>query len=89
MLACIALLGYFIYHGMHGKHGYYASHGIEREAAALQARLDVLNARKEALEHRISLMLPESLDPDMLDERARDSLNIAHPNDLILLRAPK
>lgn len=87
MLAFLMLLGYFGYHGVHGKHGLHASHRVNAQVAELRAELDALELEKAALENRISLMLPESLDPDMLDESARSSLNFAHPNDLIILRA--
>ncbi len=80
------LLGYFGYHGIHGKHGLNASHRVNAELVSLRAELEALEREKAALEHRISLMLPESLDPDMLDESARSSLNFAHPNDLVILR---
>jgi cell division protein FtsB len=86
MLASLLLLGYFGYHGVYGKHGLNASHQVNAKLASLRAELAALEREKEALEHRISLMLPESLDPDMLDESARSSLNFAHPNDLIILR---
>ncbi len=87
MLAFLMLLGYFGYHGVHGKHGLHASHRVNAQVAELRAELEELEREKAALEHRISLMLPESLDPDMLDESARSLLNFAHPNDLIILRA--
>ena len=38
------------------------------------------------LERDVALLRPESLDPDMLDERARASLNLAHPDDLVMLK---
>ena len=85
-LTLLALLGYFGYHGVYGKHGLNASRVVDAELEALRAELDALGREKTALEHRISLMMPESLDPDMLDESARSSLNFAHPNDLIILR---
>jgi hypothetical protein len=41
---------------------------------------------KQRLERDVSLLRPESLDPDMLDERARAILNLAHSDDLIMLK---
>jgi cell division protein FtsB len=32
------------------------------------------------------LLRPESLDPDMIDERARESLNLVQPQELAILR---
>ena len=37
-----------------------------------------------AWERRVSLLKSESIDPDMLDERARSLLNYADPRDLTL-----
>jgi hypothetical protein len=34
----------------------------------------------------VALLRPESLDPDMLDERARAILNLAHQDDLIMMK---
>ncbi len=41
---------------------------------------------KGRLERDVALLRPESLDPDMLDERARAILNLAHQDDLIMLK---
>ena len=38
------------------------------------------------LERDVALLRPESLDPDMLDERARAILNLAHPDDLVMMK---
>ncbi len=86
-VACLVLLGYFTYHGVYGKHGYEASHQINAEVAELRETLDRLTRDKAALDHRITLMLPESLDPDMLDESARSALSFALPTDLIILHS--
>ena len=85
MLGCLGLLAYFTYHGLYGKHGLQASHVVQAELDALKSELAELQAEKKALEHRISLMVPERLDPDMLDESARNALNFARPDELIIL----
>ena len=36
------------------------------------------------LAHRVALMRSDGLDPDLLDERVRDVLNLAHPDDLVI-----
>ncbi len=37
------------------------------------------------LETRVRLLEPRSLDPDMLEERARVMLNYAYQNDVVIL----
>ena len=36
------------------------------------------------LERDVALLRPESLDPDLLDERARAALGFAHPDELTI-----
>jgi cell division protein FtsB len=45
---------------------------------------------RQRIERDVALLQPENLDPDMLDERARAILNLAHPDDLVMMkrRAP-
>jgi cell division protein FtsB len=40
---------------------------------------------KRRLERRVALLRPESLDRDMLEERARAVLNLARPEDRVIL----
>lgn len=85
-LGCIALIGYFSYHALHGDNGLIAWQALEQDAAQLREEIARAEARRALLERNVALMRPESLDPDMLDERARQALNYAHPNDITILR---
>ena len=55
-------------------------HGIEKADYELAA----VTAQKKTLEHRVTLLRPESLDRDMLEERARAMLGVVHKDDLIV-----
>ncbi len=52
----------------------------------LQAKRDLLMAERGRARPEVALMRPVSVDPDMLEELARQSLNYAKPNELILIR---
>ena len=82
----IAALGYFGFHAMSGELGVVGRAMIERQVSELEAELAVLTAERQELVARVSLLRPESLDPDMLDERARLNLNLVHTNELVVLR---
>ncbi|ASP36662.1 septum formation initiator [Labrenzia sp. VG12] len=82
----IAALGYFGFHAMSGELGMVGRAMIERQVSELEAELATLTAEREELVARVSLLRPESLDPDMLDERARLNLNLVHTNELVVLR---
>lgn len=78
---------YFGYHAMHGEYGFAAYVKLNQKIAALQAEHADLVAQRSQLEHRASQLRPDSLDPDMLDERARTLLGFAHPDDVVILNA--
>ncbi|QFT32055.1 septum formation initiator family protein [Roseibium porphyridii] len=82
----IAALGYFGFHAMSGELGVVGRAMIERQVSELEAELAELSAERQELVARVSLLRPESLDPDMLDERARLNLNLVHETELVVLR---
>ncbi len=89
LLAC-GVGGYFAYHLQTGDHGLQGRADLEKRKAVLAGELAGLKEVRKRLERDVALLRPESLDPDMLDERARAILNLAHPDDLVMLkrRAP-
>ena len=84
LLAC-TLVGYFGYHMVHGDRGLLAWQRIGAELEASRAELDRLTAEREELEHRVSLLRRSSLDPDLLDERARLMLSLVGSDDVVVL----
>ena len=86
---CLATIAYFSYHAVNGDFGMRALARMQAEEIALRQELDERRAERQAMELRVTLLRPESLDPDMLEERARETLNYAHPNELTILRGPR
>ena len=84
--ACI--VGYFLYHTIEGDHGWVAQMHLQNEVDAAQGQLVKLQQQHQELDHRVHLMRPESLDPDLLDEQARKTLDYSKPNEIIVLTPP-
>lgn len=59
---------------------------LQKRKQVLAGEVAGLKEVRQRLERDVALLRPESLDPDMLDERARAILNLAHPDDLIMLK---
>jgi cell division protein FtsB len=78
-----ALIGYFGVNAYTGKYGLHAQAALDQEMIALTSELARLKQERLVLEQRVSLLRAQSLDPDMLDERARFQLEFAHPRDLV------
>lgn len=82
----IALTGYFAYHLVEGDRGFNAWLRLNRETRTAAANLDAVRAQRAALELRVSNLRPEHVDPDLLDERIRATLNLVAPDDIVIMR---
>src|SRR5262245_63393412 len=75
------LFSYFVYHAVEGDRGVMAWLRITQQLAESKRSLVALTAERQAIERRVALLSPSSIDPDLLDERARLMLNVAEPDD--------
>lgn len=81
---CASAVAYFSYHAIQGDHGLITYLRYGQYIGSLQAEYNQTVQSRQALEHRVSLLRSQSLDPDLLEERARDVLGFAHPNDRVI-----
>jgi cell division protein FtsB len=79
------LIGYFGVNAYTGEHGLIAKQDLDQEIGQLNGELAVVRAERMVWERRVSLLKPDNLDPDLLDERARALLDVAGPRDLVLM----
>jgi cell division protein FtsB len=83
------VIGYFGVNAYSGNRGLRAKQDLDQQIAQLSGELAGLRAERGTWERRVSLLRPDSIDPDMLDERARALLNYADPRELTLrIRQP-
>ncbi len=75
---------YFAYHAVHGDRGFLAWRNLESRIEAQESLLAELQAQRQALDARVHLLRPESIDPDLLEETVRRFLGYGHPDDLII-----
>lgn len=79
------LVGYFVFHAVQGERGLLAYLRLQQELAQTKAVQAELAAQRAEMRHKVSLLRPDSLDPDMLEERARRVLNFARPDEVVIL----
>jgi cell division protein FtsB len=82
----IALTGYFAYHLVEGDRGFKTWLSLNREIRTSAARLDAVRAQRAALDLKVSNLRPEHIDPDLLDERIRATLNLVSPDDIVVMQ---
>ena len=82
----IALTGYFFYNLIEGEHGLIRWLSVTREIRAENANLEAVRTQRQALDLRVSELKPNHLDPDLLDERVRATLNLVAPDEIVIMQ---
>ena len=81
----ISAVTYFSFHAVQGDRGLLAWWKLHQHIELASIRLKEVTKKRTKLERRVRLLHPKSLDPDMLEERARIMLNYGHIDDIVVL----
>jgi cell division protein FtsB len=83
----IMLTGYFAHHLIEGDRGLNAWLRLNREIRVATANLDAVRAQRATLDLKVSELRPDHVDPDLLDERIRATLNLVSPDEIVIMRS--
>ena len=76
---------YFAYHAVEGDRGFLTWLRLKQELAQVQEAQALLRAERDEMQARVSLLRPDNLDPDLLEERAREVLNYGRESEVIVI----
>jgi len=82
------LVGFQVYLGfsaLSGDFGIESKQALTEDIRQLEAEEAMLQARIDDYRKHIALFDPQRLDPDILTEKARELLAMAHPDDVIVM----
>jgi cell division protein FtsB len=82
----ICLVAYFMYHLIQGGRGLLAMRELEQTLAEYRQRVGDLKEKHDQMLQKVRLLRPESLCPDMLEERAKAVLGYTRKNEQVVLR---
>lgn len=85
-LVALGFSAYFAWHGWHGSFGIEARRVLDREAARLEQVMTEVRAERLEIERKVALLRAQSLERDMLDERSREILGFAQPDEIVIYR---
>lgn len=88
-LIVLSLVLYFGYFAIYGNHGLLNWTRLNHEIELKQADLERVRTERVALEHRVRLLRPESVDPDLLEEQARARLGLSEPDEVVIMKDRK
>ena len=81
----VSAVVYFAYHAVNGDRGLMAWLELKDRVAAAEAAAETIGFQRRKIENWVRLLHPESLDPDLVEERARITLNYAYPGDVVIM----
>ncbi len=81
---CIVMVSFFAYHALAGTSGILALGGYKSEQTRLSAEAAELAARKAQLEHKVALLDPARVDPDLADELVRENLGVVRADEVVI-----
>ena len=84
LLISIALIIYFAFHAIEGKHGLKARSELQWRVDNFERKLAELKSNRQELERDVSFIRYD-IDPDLLDEQARRLLNMVTPEDIVIM----
>jgi cell division protein FtsB len=85
----LALTGYFAYHLVEGDRGLRSWIRVAQELRLATENLAAVEAERAALDHRVSQMRPDHVDPDLLDSQVRRTLDVASPDEIVIIQPPE
>lgn len=88
-LLLVAVAVYFAWQSGRGDYGEEAREALRDERGRLEVQLAALVAEREHLQDRVKRLRVDALDADLLDERARAQLNMAHANEVVIFHTRK
>jgi len=85
-IVALSLTIYFSYHLIAGPRGYLELKQLETQVSMETQKLEDLTKEREAVEKKVVMMRPGSIDRDLLEERARYILGYTSKEEYILLQ---
>ncbi|MBY0420898.1 MAG: septum formation initiator family protein [Parvularculaceae bacterium] len=86
-LLIAAYIAYLGYGAIAGAAGLTVLGRLQKEERELAAEVAAIKAKREALQQRADLLHPNSLDPEMMEERIRAVLGYVREGDVVIPRA--
>lgn len=85
----LVILAYLFVNYLYGNHGFFAYKEKQKILTQEQKTLAQTKVQEAKWQQLVDSLKEKSLDPDVLDERARLMLNMSGQDDIILLRNNK
>jgi len=80
----LTLTGIFAWQATQGDHGLIMREQRKAQLAQAEANLAAAKVERDIWDRKVAGLTPSHLDKDALDQRARELLNLADPNEIVV-----
>ncbi len=84
----LGLTAIFAWQATQGDHGLIMRERREKELAQAEANLAAAKLERDNWKRKVAGLTPSHLDRDALDQRVRELLNLADPNEIVVQYGP-
>src|ERR1700733_13740010 len=81
-----AVTSYFVYHTIEGDRGLRAWRDVVQQLRVAKDQLATVEVEHDALAHKVAGLDPNHVDPDLLDQQIRSTLDLVAPNELVIVQ---
>jgi cell division protein FtsB len=85
----LGLTAIFAWQATQGAHGLIMRERRKTELAQAEANLVAARTERDMWQRKVAGLTPSHLDRDALDQRARELLNLAAPNEIVVQYGPR
>ena len=85
LIASLGLFLYFSFHILTGNYGLFSWRSLDKELKENQKTLEALENQESNLQNKVNRLKSDNLDPDLLEECARDMLNVGKKGETIII----
>ncbi len=82
-MICAMIIVYFFIYGMRSMQ---VKANLIEEIAALEQEYSLVHERKVDMESHVTLLQPDNVNPDFLDEKSREILGLMHKDEVIIFQ---
>ena len=79
------VISYFMWRSIFGNHSIFQYYKLQSELSVYENKLNELRLLKAKLQYRSNILNPKKVDPDLLDEIARKSLDVLKKSESIII----
>ena len=81
-----ALTSYFVDHTIEGDRGLRAWRDITQQLRVASDQLATVSGERDALAHKVAGLDPNHVDPDLLDQQIRATLDLVAPDEVVIMQ---